>query len=236
MKRLLLILLLSPLLSFGQMFGALGYYYVAPVSSSTIAPVFTKTVTGTGVVTTTTVNATSATQVFVGVAYRRQAAAPVAIQDNGFHSWTVVRQNESGIDNYAGAIIYEAHGSFGAAMTVTVTCNLCGIGVNGFSGTTATTVDQANGVVNFTAGTGDSPGSITTTRSNNVIMSVFHNVGNTVNPALPSGWTDGGYFPFGSTFPARVIYQVNNGGTSTVNPVFTVSAAAGNDAVIQGDE
>lgn len=218
------------------MFGALGYYYVAPVSSSTIAPVFTKTVTGTGVVTTGTVNATSATQVFVGVAYRRQAAAPVAITDNGGHSWTVVRKNESGTDNQAGAIIYEAHGSFGAAMTVTVTCNVCGIGVNGFSGTTATTVDQANGVFNFFAGTGDSPGSITTTRSNNVIMAVFHNPGNTVNPALPSGWTDGGYFPFGSTFPARVIYQVNNGGTSTVNPVFTVSAAAGNSAVVQGDE
>ena len=236
MKRLLLILLLSPLLSFGQMFGALGYYYVAPVSSSTIAPVFTKTVTGTGTVTTTTVNATAASQVWVGVAYRRQAAAPVAITDNGGHTWNVVRQNESGTDLQSGAIIYEAHGSFGAAMTVTVTCNLCGVGVNGFSGTTATAVDQTNGVFNLFAGTGDSPGSITTTRSNNVIMSVFHNVGNTVNPALPSGWTDGGYFPFGSTFPARVIYQVNNGGTSTVNPVFTVSAAAGNSAVVQGDE
>lgn len=218
------------------MFGSLGYYYVAPVSTTTISPVFTKTVTGTGTVTTGTVNATPASQVWVGVGYRRQAAAPVAISDNGGHSWTVVRQDESGTDLQAGAIIYEAHGSFSGALTVTVTCNLCAVGVTGFSGTTATTVDQANGVFNFFAGIGDSPGSITTTRSHNVVMSVFHNVGNTVNPALPSGWTDGGYFPFGSTFPCRVIYQVNNSGTSTVNPVFTVSVAGGNDAVVQGDE
>lgn len=235
MRRILSILIL--LLSFGAK---------AAITMTASA----NTVFSTATVSTSAISPSSPSLVVVGLTYRQSQGAHIA--DNRGNTWTQCTKYE-GSGNQSGVVFYYCvNPTIGAGLTICNTdgggtSNFGGISVFAFSGTaTSSPLDQQNGKFTASVSASETPGSITPTGNDYVVLTTCMNY-NGAAPTIPSGysgfnWTTATAFAGGCGYKIQTTAaaenpswgNMNTGGNAALNvisfKVYTAPAAATNGA------